>query len=215
MNVKRFAAWTALSAVAILMMGDQAHATYTYSTVVTITTPSGGGLTVNNTATGASAMFSTTPGNTTTINLLDVALKGPFFVPGTTTLETADISLTSTTPIGPTGDTFSFNYTVNLTLNNLQPPGPGSNASQTFPVSGTITVTNLNVGNGTVTNVFNTPTAGTVNIGGITYTGAIGLNSNGTNAFTPPTVNSSNFGGIGGFVIAAVPEPASISMMGA
>jgi len=208
MNVKRLAGLTALSAVAILMMGDRAHATYTYSTAITITTPSGGGLTVTNSPTMSTATF-----GGTTISLLDVATQGPFFAPGATSLDVADIHLTSTTPIGPTGDTFSFNYTVNLTLGNNPPPG--TLASQTFPVSGTITVTNLNMGNGTVTNVFTTPTSGSVNIGGISYTGAIGQNSNGTNAFTSPTVNSANNGSIGGFVIAAVPEPASIGMMGA
>jgi len=209
MNVKRFAAVTALSAVAILTMGARAQANYSYSTAITITTPPGGGLTISNPAGGPTVTF----GNTS-ITLLNTS-HGPFFVPGSTSLDLTDIQLTSTNPVGPTGDSFSFNYNVALTINNLAPPG--TNDSRTFTVSGTITLTNINAGNGTVNNVFNTPTSGTVVIGGVTYTGAIGQNPNGTNAFTSPTVNSpNNFGSIGGFVTAAaVPEPASIGIMGA
>lgn len=208
MNVKRFAAVTALSAAALLALGDRAHATYNYSTMVTITTPSGGGLTVTNGPTGATASF-----GGTTITLLNTS-HGPFFVPGSTTLDATDISLTSTTPLGPTGDNFSFNYTVSLTLTNTPPPG--TNDIRTVSVNGTMTLTNLNVGNGTVTNVFTSPNQGSLVIGGVLYTGAIGLNPNGTNAFSPPTVNSPNTGNIGGFVIAAaVPEPGSIGIMGA
>ena len=64
--------------------------------------------------------------------------------------------------------------------------------------------------------MFNTPTSGSgIPIGGVLYTGAIGINPNGTNAFATPTVNG-RLGAIGGFVIAAaVPEPASLGMMGA
>src|SRR4051794_5444686 len=146
MNVKRLAAAAALSAAALLALGDRAHAAYNYSTMVTITTPSGGGLTVTNGATGATASF-----GGTTISLLNTS-HGPFFVPGSATLDAADIALTSTTPLGPTGDNFSFNYTISLTLNNVPPPGSAD--SRTVTVSGTITLMNINMGNGTVINTF-------------------------------------------------------------
>lgn len=207
MNVKRLVILTAFSAAAILMTGDRAHATYSYATSIT-TTSATGGATFTNTAAGTSVTL-----GGTTVNLLDTS-HGPFFVPGSATLDVADVGLTSTTPIGPTGDNYSFNYNLTLTLTNTGPPG--STASQSFTVQGTITLSNLNMGNGTITNVFNTPTSGSnINIGGVLYTGAIGINPNGSNAFSAPTVNG-GLGTVGGFVIAnAVPEPASIGMMGA
>lgn len=206
MPMKRMTALAGLVLAASLGLADRAQATYTYSTSITGDSATNGA-TITNNATGTTITL-----DGTSISLADTS-HGPFFVPGQSTLDVADIALTSTVPLGPTGTSFSFNYTVNLTVNNMAPPG--SNASATFPVHGTITLTNVNMGNGTVTNVFTSPTSGmNVNIGGVLYTGAVGINPDGSNAFAAPTVNDGT-GNIGGFVIAGVPEPASAVMMGA
>jgi len=205
MPMKRMTALAGLVLAASLGLADRAQATYSYSTTITGDSATNGA-TISNTATGTTITLGAT------MIMLNDTNHGPFFVPGQASLNTADVILTSTVPIGPTGTSFSFDYTVNLTLNNIAPPG--SNASATFPVHGRITLTNVNMGNGTVTNIFTSPNAGTVTIGGVIYTGAVGLNADGTNAFAPPTVNG-NAGNIGGFVIAGIPEPASAVMMGA
>jgi hypothetical protein len=206
MPMKRMTVWAGLVLAASLGLADRAQATYTYSTVVTGDSATNGA-TISNTATGTTITL-----DGTSITLTDTS-HGPFFVPGQATLDASDITLTSTVPLGPTGTSFSFNYTVNLTLNNIAPPG--TTTSATFPVHGTITLTNINMGNGTVTNVFTSPNQGSnVNIGGVFYTGAVGINPDGSNAFAPPTVNGGT-GSIGGFVIAGTPEPASAVMLGA
>ena len=206
MLMKRMIAVAGLVLAASLGLADRAQATYTYSTAIT-TNSATNGATIANSATGTTVSL-----GGTTINLIDTS-HGPFFVPGQATLDAADIALTSTVPLGPTGTSFSFNYTINLTVNNIAPPG--TTVSQTFPINGTITLTNVNMGNGTVTNVFTSPNAGSnVNIGGVLYTGAVGINPDGSNSFATPTVNGTQ-GSIGGFIIAGVPEPASAVLMGA
>jgi len=205
MPIKRMTALAGLVLAASLGLADRAQATYTYATTITGDSATNGA-TIANSATGTTVSL-----DGTTINLIDTN-HGPFFVPGQATLDAADIALTSTVPLGPTGTSFSFNYTINLTVNNIAPPG--TTVSQTFPINGTITLTNINMGNGTVTNVFTSPNAGTVNIGGVVYTGAVGINPDGSNAFATPTVNGTQ-GSIGGFIIAGVPEPASAVLMGA
>jgi len=204
--MKRMIALAGLVLAASLGLADRAQATYTYSTVIT-TSSATNGATITNNAAGTNVTL-----GGTSITLADTS-HGPFFVPGQATLDATDITLASTVPLGPTGTSFSFNYTINLTINNVGPPG--TNASQTFPISGTITLTNVNMGNGTVTNVFTSPNAGSATVGGVLYTGAVGINPDGSNAFATPTVNGS-MGSIGGFIISTgVPEPASAVMMGA
>jgi hypothetical protein len=189
-----------------LVLADRARATYSYSTTITGDSATNGA-TISNTATGTTITL-----GGTSIALSDTS-HGPFFVPGESTLDAADVTLTSVVPLGPTGTSFSFNYTINLTINNIGPPG--TTTSATFPVHGTITLTNVNMGNGTVGNVFTSPNAGSnIDIGGVLYTGAVGLNKDNSNAFATPTVNGSD-GNIGGFIIAGVPEPASVVMLGA
>jgi hypothetical protein len=204
--MKRMAVPALLVLASSLVLADRARATYTYSTAI-----------AGNSATNGATIINTATGTTITLGGTSITLSdtshGPFFVPGQATLDAADITLTSTVPLGPTGTSFSFNYTVDLTINNIAPPG--SNASVTFPVHGTITLTNVNMGNGTVNNVFTSPNAGSnIDIGGVLYTGAVGLNADHSNAFTPPTVNGGG-GSIGGFIVAAVPEPASVVLLGA
>jgi len=204
--MKRMIALAGLVLAASLGLADRAQATYSYSTSISASSATNGA-TISNTATGTTITL-----DGTSIMLGDTS-HGPFFVPGQASLDAADVNLTSTAPLGPTGTSFSFNYTISLTVNNMGPPG--TNASATFPVSGTITLTNVNMGNGTVTNVFTSPNEGSnINIGGVLYTGAVGLNADGSNAVSAPTVNG-NGGSIGGFIIAqSVPEPASAVMMG-
>jgi len=214
MSLKRWAIVPAL--VAFLMLGDRAHASYTYSTTITSTTPSSGPLTISTAGGNLTATFTDATG-TTTVSLLGNT-HGPFFVPGFNTLNAADVTATSTVPLGPTGQNFTFAYTVNLSIMNNG--SPGIVASQTFPISGTITVSNLNQGNGTIQNAFTSPNSGSATVGGVTFTGAVGVNPNGSNAYAAPTVgtptNPGSSGSIGGFITSSVvPEPSSVVLLGA
>jgi hypothetical protein len=197
------------AAFAGLMPGQRASASFDYSTVVTFNGGTPGGVTsspitldivvggVTRTETGIAVKFGGTE-----VDFLGATRTG-FSVPGTDTLNFVTIRIiTSTTP--PPSDSFSFNYTVGVTLTNNAPPG--TNASLLLPFTGTFAVTGINTGAGTFTNTFTSPVAGSVTIGGIIFTGVV-------NQFSPPTVNGS-LGSIGGDIVATVPEPASIAMLG-
>jgi hypothetical protein len=132
------------------------------------------------------------------------ASRTAFSVPGSDSLDFVDIRIiTTTTP--PPSDSFSFNYSVGVTLTNNGPPG--TNGSLLVPFTGTFSVMNVNTGNGSYTNAFTSPTSGSVMIDSVLFTG-------GVHAYSPATVNGA-LGSIGGDIIASVvPEPASLATLG-
>jgi len=189
------AAYSYTTSLRILNFGENIPATSTTPPVTSLTSA---GTTVNNTTTNNTATF-----GGTTITLSDVSRSG-FFVPGANTVNIGDISVTSTTPV-TAGDTFTVTYLDTFTLTN-QPP-PGSPDTGSFQLSGTLTLTAINTGNGTVFNVYNNPTAQSGPLGGVTFSGSV-------DNFSSPTVNGSpgNFGGT--LTANFIPEPASIVMLG-
>jgi len=203
-------------AALLLAAAPAARADYSYATTVSLDAAGTGNTTAGVViapvtdfpiGTGTENGFSARFGGTT-VTLLGSA-RGGFNVPSVNTLNFADIVATTTTPdtIPNVGDTFSVGYTLNIALTNTPPPGTAG--SVTLPVSGRLTITNVNVGNGTIENLFFAPNTGTVDFGGITLTGGV------TN-YSPPTVNGA-FGSIGGSATAsaaAVPEPGSFALLG-
>jgi len=208
----RMAALSLGMAALIAASGSSANATFSYSTTVAIDA-AGTGSTSSN-VTGITATtgvvggitengFAVTAGNTT-ISLLGTSRTG-FFIPGTDTLDLTDVRAVSTTSSLP-GDSFTIGYTINLLLTNNGPPDVGTAASTTLPIHGRLTVVAASTGSGQIFNFIFAPSSGTVNVGGVTFTG-------GVDSYSPPTINGA-FGSIGGTVTAAVPEPGSIALLG-
>jgi len=202
-----------LAAVATLAMVGPARADFSYSTAIAFD-PTGTGSTSSGVAIAPVTVtvngepengFSATLGGTT-ISMLG-ANRGGFSVPGISTLSFADIKATTTTSAANplVGDTFDIGYTLSITLTNSPPPG--SAASRTLSLSGRLSVINVNVGSGEITNLFFAPNSGTVNFGGISLTGAV-------NQYAAPTINDASFGSISGRAVAAVPEPGSLALLG-
>lgn len=212
MTRKRLGAPAALALLAALSLGEHAQAAYSYATTLTIS-PAG----TDGTSSGATIAPTTGTINGvtesgfaisfggTTVDLLGTSRMG-FFVPGNSTLDVSDILATSTTASGTPGDSFTIGYTVNLMLTNNPPPG--TTGSATIPVSGILTISGANMGSGTITNVFTSPTSVSTTIGGIQFTGSV-------NSYSAPTINGSP-GSIGGSVTSssATPEPASAVLLG-
>lgn len=222
---------TALIAGAALAAAAQARADFSYTAAFHIDsvtqgantlnspglgTTTGSGITIVNTALSGSG-GSTTGGATanfggTTLTLQDVAPGLTFLVPTPVplTINIGNVGATSTTANGPSGsgDTFSVNYTDAVTINNLG--NPGTVASGTFLLHGTITMTDVsgvpaNAGN--VTNVFTGITSASGPLGGVFYTGSA---QNFSNLTVNGLLTGSNLGGL----ISAVPEPSAIALVG-
>jgi len=107
------------------------------------------------------------------------------------------------------GDATTIPFAINVAITNSITTGPGTSATGTITVLGTLTVGG-NTSNAitTWTPTFNASSfSGT--IGGVTYT----VSNLVMNAPTPNGSNSSIQGSIGSFV-AGVPEPASLVMLG-
>jgi len=196
--MKRFAGLMGVAFALCLGAGDLAKADYNYTTSLVVTSAPGA-TTINNTATGATVVF-----GGTTVTLTNIS-RGGFTVPGPNTINIGDVSVSTVTPL--TGsDTFTINYTDTFTLVNVPPPG--SLATGSFPLTGTLTFTGINTGSGVVTNAYTGSTSSGGVLGGITFTGQ-------TLNFASPTVNGPP-GSLGGLISsnAVIPEPASVVMLG-
>lgn len=198
MIMKRFAGLMGVAVALCLGAGERAKADYNYTTtLVVLSAP--GATSINNTATGATVVF-----GGTTVTLTNI-MRGGFTVPGPNTINIGEITVTSVTPL--TGsDTFTITYRDTFTLTNVPPPG--SAATGSFPLNGTLTFTGINTGSGVITNAYTGTTSSGGILGGITFTGQ-------TSNFASPTVNGSP-GSLGGIISATnvIPEPASIVMLG-
>jgi hypothetical protein len=196
---------TALIAAAALVAAAPApaRADFSYSAAFTINSVTAGGTIVNTPLSGATATF-----GGTTLTLQDVAPPVTFTVPTPVpdTINIGNVGVTSTA-LNSAPDSFVVHYTDAVTVNNLG--NPGTVASGTFDLTGTITLTLVSgvPGNtGSVTNVFDNPTASGP-LGGIFYIGAA---VNFSNLTINGALTGSNFGGI----ISAVPEPATFALLG-
>jgi len=194
--IKRTLGLLALAFAATTGLGGNAYATFDYTTSLTILSTTGGA-TFSNTATGATATL-----GGTTVTLTDVSRTG-FIVPSANTVNVGDVAVTTTT-VPPTTESFTINYRDVFTLTNNGPPG--TNATGSFPLTGTLTINSVNTGTGVVTNIYNSPTSASGVLGGILFTGAV-------DNFGFPTINGAS-GNFGGTITAAVPEPSSVALMG-
>jgi len=204
----------AAAAVAMAVSGNQAGAAYTYSTELTITSVVGsGGLTTNTPGTGAT--FLSTGG--TLVNLQDILTPGTFLVPGALSANIGNVAVGKLA--NATIDTFTVNYTDTITITNPSVAG----ATGVFQIKGSMTLTGVqNDGTGTAGRVHNLYIAPFV-VGPITITSPAQftmLFGNGAqdDLFAPPTIlplsNITTSGSLGGVILATVPEPTSMALIG-
>jgi len=217
MNRKRFAILTGLALVGSLVAGVRADAAYSYSTVLTINSGTGGGAIVNSTTTPG-GISTYTLANGTQLQFQNVA--NGLFIPGSPlTPVIANVGIVPTT--ASPGSTFSVTYTDVVTITN---PSPGGSTG-TFTVTGTLTANNVALTSGqfsgTTTNTYSAPTSPvTITVDGNTFT----LVVSGTPdvGYATPTIGQPVAGvGAGSLSanltsapISSVPEPASVVMMG-
>ena len=180
----RPAASLALVVAACLSAGE-ARASFTYNSAPTINSGgTSGGSTVSLTGVGSSTL-ATTP---TYINLINV------FLTSTTTQ--------------PSTDVFTVNFTDVITITNVPPPG--TMATNTITVMGSISFTRSDTG-GELSQLSTSQQSYSATVDGSIYT-ISGFN------YAQPTVNSTTgAGNISAMLTStavAVPEPASIAMLG-
>ncbi len=197
-----------MAALAFGSPGAQAAFSYSTSLVADSVTglPMGDSATIVNTPGTGAVITITSATGVTTITLGDEGRSG-YAVPSVNTANFGDVNVATTEPSGGAGLTIGINYTDTITLVNTPPPGTPA-TSPPLPFTGTITLTGVNSGSGTVTNTFTSQTSGTVPLDGLIISGGI------TN-FAAPTINGSG-GNLSGSISTAlaVPEPASLAMLG-
>jgi hypothetical protein len=198
MTFRRMLLLGALASSFLLAAGTSSQAAYSYSTALTITGATGGGVIVNG-PTGAAY----TLGGTTVI-LGNINAPGPFT--GPLTPNTGSIALTSSNT--GAAQQFILTYTDVITITNPTPAG----STGTFTVTGAMAFANVTSTSATVANSF----SGTLNqakvIGDSIFLVSFG---DGTlnDLFSSPTVNSA-LGSISANIATTVPEPASLALLG-
>lgn len=212
MNVNRFVVAAVVAVCGSAAVGGRADAAYSYSTAVTITSGTGGGVISNNSAVGGISTY--TLGDGTQLQFQNTS-GGLFLVGSPLSPNVANVGLV---PASATPTSFSVNYTNVITITNPAPGGP----TGTFTVTGTLTVSNVALVNGqfsgTTSNVFTSPLSPTtIQVDGASLTLSV---SGVTNVgYAPPTVGSPVTSAPAGslsvnIASAAVPEPASLVMVG-
>jgi len=213
MNGKRFTLLTGLALLGSLAVGVQADANYSYSSVLTINSGTGGGVIANSAAPGGTSTYTLADGT----QLQFQNIVGSLFIVGAPlTPNIANVGIVPTTP-NP-GDTFSVTYTDVVTITN---PSPGG-ATGTFTVTGTLSATNValtgGLFSGTTQNVYSAPTSPvTISVGGATFTLVVSGTPN--VGYATPTIGQPVGGAASGslsasLVSSAIPEPASVIMVG-
>jgi len=211
MSRKRFALGMALALMGLMSSAPRADAAYSYTAAFANVTASIGGSTVTN---AAGTTF--TSNNGTVVTLGNILTPGSFLVGQPLLANFGNINVTTTSA---TPENFTINYTINGTLTDPFPGGPSFTASTT----GTLTFTGIQfIANpppgasaGTISNQY----TGTLVVGpgtfpnGDTFTTSVSGTPNAF--FASPTVNGQG-GSLGGLIVStnAVPEPASIAMVG-
>jgi len=194
MMQKRFAVLGALVCALSMFNGGRADASYNYTTSLAITSTTGGA-SLSNTAGGATATL-----DGVTIILGNVS-RTALGVPSVNTVNIGDVAITASN--APTAQvSFTITYSDTISLTNVPPPG--SAATGPVVLTGTITLNGVSNGTGLVSNVYIISSASTT-------VGTIPFSVAGSN-FGNPTINGAA-GNLGG-IITAVPEPASIVMLG-
>jgi len=215
MNGKRFALLAGLALLGSLAGGDRADAAYSYTSVLTINSGTGGGGIVNNTN-AAGGISTYTLANGTQVQFQNVA-NGNFVAGSPLSPVIANVGIVPTAP--SPGDTFSINYTDVITITN---PTPGGSTG-TFTVTGTLSVSNIALTNGqfsgTTTNTYTSPLSPvTITVDGNTFTLVVSGTPNvGYGAPTigqPVTAVGSGSLSVNLTSSGAIPEPASMVMMG-
>jgi len=209
MTWKRLTLATAFALAAALLPGSDARAAYTYSSSIVINSIGGSGGTIVNTP-GTGATFTSTNG--TVVNFANVGAPGTFIVPGTSTYNLGNLTVTTTSP---SAEAFTVNYTDVVTITN---PAPGGSTG-TFTFSGTLTLAGVQfvggASSGTVNNVYISPFTQASSpsvIGGAAFTLFLGTGAV-NDFFGPPTINNPAAGGnIGGQITATVPEPSTTAL---
>jgi len=216
MNWKRFAVLTGLALAGSLVAGVRADAAYSYSSVVTINSGTGGGAIVNNSTPGGISTY--TLANGTQLQFQNVA-NGTFIPGSPLTPSIANVGIVPTT--ASPGSTFSVNYTDVVTITN---PSPGGSTG-TFTVTGTLSAANvaLTTGqfSGTTSNTYTAPlNPVTITVDGNTFT--LVVSGSPDVGYSTPTIGQpvtavgagSLSANLNSAAISSVPEPASVVMLG-
>ena len=126
---------------------------------------------------------------------------------GSNTVNFADLMVTSTTA-APATDAINDNYTLQITVTN--PTGSGTTG--VFTVTGALTGT-ANMTSSVIDNTYFTDAPASQVIGGVPFSVNVGPLGVPNVFYQPATVNGAA-GGLGGQIIAGVPEPASVALLG-
>jgi len=203
MRIRGFAAITGLVVSLTLAAGQQAQAAFDFTITTTIPVPPGGSVTApsgNSTVTLMGPLTSPASGNATP--------PGTNIVFGQVQLGDNGVSTSYT-------DSYAFAYEFDVTLTDVT-----SGLSGVFKITGTLTGTITDNGgsfSSLFANVYDAPLSQTLSIGGNAYTVTVANTSGFYTNPSPPQgagMTSSTNGTFSANVIASVPEPASMTLVG-